>query len=274
VIAFGLCVSSEETYAAHAGPGIPIAAGPDAVVIKLYGQSSLFEGYNSILEEAARLPGLQGLVLLHDDLEIRDAQLLDKLRGLFAGDTIGLAGAVGARSVRSINWWEGERHGRVIWDGVAGEEGPRVEDFGAETTDVEAVDGLMMALSPWVVRNVRFDSHTFHGFSAADVDYCFTVRQRGRARGRERLRPLAPQPDEAPPLRTALPGGERPLAREVGHLAVLLAVGPPAPACGAAAAATAGGPEASDSPLARTPLSHLVGLTRPAEMRVSAGAEG
>src|SRR5215211_8901819 len=26
--------------------------------------------------------------------------------------------------------------------------------------------------------------------------------------------------------------------------------------------------------LARTPLSHLVGLTRPAEMRVSAGAEG
>ncbi|MFN8201198.1 MAG: hypothetical protein U0S48_01445, partial [Solirubrobacteraceae bacterium] len=39
---------------------------------------------------------------------------------------------------------------------------------------------LLMALSPWAVRNLRFDQGTYSGFHAYDVDFCFAARAVGR----------------------------------------------------------------------------------------------
>jgi hypothetical protein len=45
---------------------------------------------------------------------------------------------------------------------------------------VDALDGLLLVLSPWAVRNLRCDTATFSGFHAYDVDLCFAARAAGR----------------------------------------------------------------------------------------------
>ena len=180
MIVFGVCVSDEEQFAKYARPGIVRAAPAHPVVIERRGQKSIFSAYNSILQEAQGVPDLEALVLLHDDTEILDDSLHAKLRALFADESIGLAGAIGARGVTSLAWWEGDRRGRVIWNGPSLAHGPRVDDFGFETADVDCVDGLLLALSPWTVRNVAFDDEAFSGFHGYDVDFAFRVRQAGK----------------------------------------------------------------------------------------------
>ena len=179
MIAYGICIGSDERFTRFAEPGIVRAAGPDPVVLKRWGQKSLFAGYNSILDEARELPDLEALVLLHDDTELQDAGFEAKVRELFSDPSIGLAGAIGASLVTSLAWWEGERHGRASYDGSPGE-GPRVDDFGAETVDVDCVDGYLLVLSPWVVGHLRFDDQTFDGFDGYGVDLGFSVRRSGK----------------------------------------------------------------------------------------------
>src|SRR5205085_124080 len=55
-----------------------------------------------------------------------------------------------------------------------------VIDFGGGTHDVETVDGLVMALSPWAVRNLRFDEDSYEGFDAYDADFCAQARAAGK----------------------------------------------------------------------------------------------
>jgi hypothetical protein len=45
--------------------------------------------------------------------------------------------------------------------------------------EVDTLDGFLLVLSPWVVRNVRFDESLgqFHGY---DFDFCLQVRAAGR----------------------------------------------------------------------------------------------
>ena len=49
----------------------------------------------------------------------------------------------------------------------------------ARTGEVDTVDGFLIALSPWVVRNIRFDESLgqLHGY---DFDFCLQVREAGR----------------------------------------------------------------------------------------------
>jgi hypothetical protein len=49
----------------------------------------------------------------------------------------------------------------------------------AQTGEVETVDGFVLGLSPWTVRNVRFDESLgqLHGY---DFDFCLQVRSAGR----------------------------------------------------------------------------------------------
>ncbi len=179
MIAFGACIGSDERFARFAESGILRAAGPDPVVLKRWEQKSMFTAYNSILDEARELPDLEALVLLHDDTELQDDGLEAKLRELFSDPSIGLAGAIGASHVNSLMWWEGELHGRASWNGNPGGR-PRLSDYGAETVDVDCVDGFLMVLSPWVVEHVRFDDRTFSGFDGYGVDFGFSVRRSGK----------------------------------------------------------------------------------------------
>jgi hypothetical protein len=97
-------------------------------------------------------------------------------------------GVVGAVGVRTIAWWEGS----VTWASFThryselggGEQLALTWDTGdlpafAKTGEVDTVDGFVLVLSPWVVRNVRFDESLgqLHGY---DFDFCLSVREAGR----------------------------------------------------------------------------------------------
>jgi Glycosyltransferase like family len=111
-----------------------------------------------------------------------------KVRKALGDPEVGVVGCVGAIGVRSIAWWEGsvalasflhryEEHGggdlpafSWWWD-----EAPPY----ARTGEVDTLDGFLLVLSPWVVRNIRFDESLgqLHGY---DFDFCLQVRQAGR----------------------------------------------------------------------------------------------
>jgi Glycosyltransferase like family len=184
LIAFGSSVSGAEAYRRYAEPGVRLAAEADSEIYAFAAVEPIARTYNLVLEAAATREGLEALVLVHPHTEIVDPQFCAKVRQVLADPQVGVIGCSGSTGVRSIAWWEGavtsapvihryEEHGggelaAVSW---AHRDPPPAE--------VETVDGQLLVLSPWVVRNVRFDEALVlgHGF---DLDFCLQVRKQGR----------------------------------------------------------------------------------------------
>jgi Glycosyltransferase like family len=189
MIAFGSSITSPEVYERCAERGIRLVARPDSKVFARSAAGSIFRNYNAILDQAAALPNLEALVLVHQDAEIVDPDFCVKLRRALRDPEVGVVGCVGAIGVRSIAWWEGS----VTWASFThrygdadGEEVPSLSWNGAElppyarTGEVDTVDGFVMVLAPWTVRNIRFDEslgQLLHGY---DFDFCLQVREAGR----------------------------------------------------------------------------------------------
>jgi hypothetical protein len=187
MIAFGSPITAPEVYERYAKPGIEAVAEADSQVLAYRTAHSIFRIYNLILAKAAAFDDLEALVLVHQDTEIVDPEFCAKVRAALADPDVGVVGCIGAVGVRSLAWWEGSvtwasfihRYGEMgggdlpgfAWK--AGEMPPY-----ARTGDVDMVDGFLMVLSPWAVRNVRFDEAlgTLHGY---DVDFCLQVREAG-----------------------------------------------------------------------------------------------
>jgi hypothetical protein len=188
MIAFASSITSPETYERYAARGIRLAAEPDSDVMAFQAAGSIFRSYNLILDRAAEREDLEALVLLHQDAEIVEPEFCATLRRALAAPDVGVVGCVGAVDVRSIAWWEGS----VTWASF----NHRYEEMGggelpgftwdaddrpayARLGEVDTVDGFVLALSPWVVRNVRFDESlgNLHGY---DFDFCLQVREAGR----------------------------------------------------------------------------------------------
>lgn len=188
MIAFGTAITDPEAYQRYCEPGLRVAAEPDSKLLPRASAGSLFRTYNLILEEAAELDDLEALVLLHQDTELVDADFCPKVRVALRDPDVGVVGCVGALGVRNIGWWEGS----VTWASFI----HRYQEFGggdlpafswekdklppyASTGEVDTVDGFLMALSPWTVRNIRFDESLglLHGY---DLDLCLQVREAGR----------------------------------------------------------------------------------------------
>jgi hypothetical protein len=140
------------------------------------------------MERTATLDDLEALVLVHQDAEIADADFIPKLRETLKDPEVGVVGCVGAIGVRSIAWWEGS----VTWASfthrygeLGGGELPAFSWNGqklppyAHTGEVDTIDGFVLCLSPWVVRNIRFDESLgqLHGY---DFDFCLQVRHAGK----------------------------------------------------------------------------------------------
>jgi Glycosyltransferase like family len=187
MIAFGSSITSRDLYGLCAERGIRLAAEPDTAVLARPAVGSIFAGYNQILEEAAALEGLEGLVLLHQDTEIVDPHFCSKLRRVLEDPEVGVVGCVGAIGVRSIAWWEGS----ITWASFI----HRYPEFGGgdfpsmtwdelppygQLGEVDTVDGFVLGLSPWVVRNVRFDESLGQALHGYDFDFCLQVRAAGR----------------------------------------------------------------------------------------------
>jgi hypothetical protein len=174
VIAFASCIGSMERFTRHAAPALQRALEPDSQFAELTTDTSILEVYNEALEHFAGVEELEALVLLHDDVEILDPEhFCERVRTVLSDPEIAIAGAVGARGVTGLNWWDGEVAGAVI-------EPRGFLEGDLEDREVDAVDGLLMVLSPWAVQHLRCDTATFHGSHASDVDLCFPARAAGR----------------------------------------------------------------------------------------------
>ena len=188
MIVFASSITDPGVYRACAEPGIRRAAEPDSEVLANAAAGSIFRSYNLILDMVAGRDDLEALVLVHQDAEIASPDLCATLRRAVSDPEVGVVGCVGAVGVRSIAWWEGS----VTWASfthryreLGGGELPALSwapgdlPAFAHTGEVDTVDGFVLALSPWVVRNVRFDESLgqLHGY---DLDFCLQVRAAGR----------------------------------------------------------------------------------------------
>ena len=166
MITYGVCIGPSDSYEWVCRPSLPSAA----IVSERRQQSSIFQAYNSILEELTALSNLEAVVLLHDDVEL-GPRFEDDVRGALTTGA-GVIGAIGSLHPPSIEWWKGETRGRVI-------ETRRSLDYGGGAHDVDTVDGFVMVLSPDCARTVRFDERTYRGFHGYDIDYCYEAKRAG-----------------------------------------------------------------------------------------------
>ena len=172
MLAFGCCVGPSGKFESGLLPSLRRYL-PGALVIARRGQRSIFAGYNSIMDEAATLDGLEGLILVHDDVVFRDGATEAAVRTALGGGGVGLVGAVGGSGQRELSWWTCDRLlGHV-------EHTTHRDDFGRGTVDADVVDGLIMAASPWVVHNVRMDGRGYPAFHGYDGELCSLVRRSG-----------------------------------------------------------------------------------------------
>jgi glycosyl transferase family 2 len=188
MIAFGSAITEPAVYERHAGPGIEAAAEPDSARLVFRATSSIFRSYNLILDRAAPRDDLEALVLVHQDTEIVDPEFCAKVRRALADPDVAIVGCIGATGVRSIAWWEGSvtwasfihRYAELGGGDLPGFSWPTADRPAfARTGEVDVVDGFLLVLSPWAVRNLRFDESlgSLHGY---DVDICLQARAAGR----------------------------------------------------------------------------------------------
>jgi Glycosyltransferase like family len=185
MIAFGCSIIMPEVYERRAKVGIELAAEPDSQIYTHAACGSVARSFNLMLDRAAALDDLEALVLLHEDVEIVDRDFCAKLRRALEDSQVAVVGCVGARDVRDIAWWDGSvtwtsatyhygelGGGQLLWTRDGGE---AVRAPG----EVDSVYGVVLVLSPWVVRSLRFDESIgiLHGY---DFDICRQARAAGR----------------------------------------------------------------------------------------------
>jgi Glycosyltransferase like family len=196
LIAFGTAITEPELYARYAEPGIRLASEPDSEIVSHANGASIFRNYNLMLDLAAGRDDLEALVLLHQDAELVDPDFCQKVRRALSDPEVAIVGCAGAIGVRSIAWWTGS----VTWasfthryDEFGGGEIPalswRPEEIPsyAHRGEVDAIDGVVMVMSPWAVRELRFDESLgqLHGY---DFDICQQARAAGKKVVTEDLR--------------------------------------------------------------------------------------
>ncbi|HYH60785.1 MAG TPA: glycosyltransferase [Solirubrobacterales bacterium] len=185
MIAFGTAVTDPETYERCAMPGIQRASEPDSLVLHHGTAGSVFRNYNVLLDEAGAREDLEALVLLHQDVELADDDFGDRIRAVLEDPDVAVIGCAGAVGVRSIAWWQGairwaslthrysEHTGgefpALAWD-------PDAVPAHATPGEVDSIDGLVIVLSAWAVRNLRFDESlgNLHGY---DFDICMQAKE-------------------------------------------------------------------------------------------------
>lgn len=179
MLAFGCATTSEQEYFACAAPTIERISEPSSLALRRHGWDSIQEPYNDMLTEAGRHRDLEALVLLHQDLSIADPHFAARVRALLAADErVAVIGAVGARNVPGLAWWEGDcLTGRVETPCLV--PGGTVVDHARGVREVDAIDGILIVLSAWAVRELRFD-RALGPFDGYDADICLQARARGR----------------------------------------------------------------------------------------------
>lgn len=138
----------------------------------------IFPTLDSFIHRAREQKSTEALVLLHDDLELRDPAFASKMRHAFKVPDVAIVGCIGARGVRSLSWWEGSpRFGHAV-DGLHG-----VYEWGfgeGDPCDVDSVDGMLLILSPWAIHNLELAGLGYCGLHGYAEELCFQARARGK----------------------------------------------------------------------------------------------
>lgn len=170
-IAIGLCIGPSGKYEQYAAPSIA-AVHPEAPIYERRDQRSIFEAYNSIIDEHRSARPENPLILIHEDVELLER--LDRIEQMLEPD-VAIIGTIGGRGVQSVRWFRAaERFGRAP-DTVNGD-----NHHSDGEHDVDIVDGLFLALSPWATKHLRFDEDSFTGFHGYDADICMQARAAGK----------------------------------------------------------------------------------------------
>lgn len=172
-IIFATCFSGVgETYRRVALPHIEqVAEAGDLIVSRPGDVHGICAVYNAFLA-TARVTPCDALVLVQDDVEIHDPEFRTKVLTALEVAGAAIVGAVGAREVSGLDWWAGSGVGQVYET-----RGPIA--FPERSGPVDAVDGLLLALSPAAIARLAFDEVQFPRFHGYDVDICFSARQQG-----------------------------------------------------------------------------------------------
>lgn len=166
-------MSDRAVFARFAEPSLESIREPDSRLSVRTGYDSIQRPYNEILDEAREVAGLEGVVLIHQDMELNDASLLARMRPLLREPRVGVIGLLGARGVLPHIWWEAEAL-------FGTSRTPLVERRHSHGPyEVEAVDGALLVLAPWVASELRFDEALAGDFHGYDVDLCLRVRAAG-----------------------------------------------------------------------------------------------
>lgn len=169
----GVVKSPSSTFEHVAKPALDRFQELDTQILTVQGAGSIAKAYNDILDRCnENFPDAEGLVLLHQDVEITDAEFFPRLRADLRDPSVGLVGILGATGVRSLVYWRADVRGFV-------RERHRTLDFGRGRHEVDAVDGMLLALAPQVFKRLRFDDDLCRGFHGYDIDFSFTVRAAG-----------------------------------------------------------------------------------------------
>ena len=190
MILYGCAVTDGDVFARCAEAGVRRLSGAGGELLAQPSVGSVARNYNLLCERAAEHEDLEALVLLHQDVEIVDLGFPQTVRDALADPDVAIVGCAGAVGVRGLAWWEGS----ITWASVT----QRYEEFGGGgeipgiswrrddhergyvgTGEVDAIDGCLIVLSPWAVRNLRFDEQLArrHGY---DVDICLQARAADR----------------------------------------------------------------------------------------------
>lgn len=184
MIAFGCAVQEPDAYRDHAEPGIALASEPGSAVHVIAATTSVCRNLNLLLDQAARDEDLEALVLVDEDAQIADPELCAKVRTALADPDVAVIGCVGATGVGGLAWWDASlNRGRVIhrYARYGGGELPAFAwaRTGAPPAEVDVVAGLLLVLSAWAVRSLRFDEGLAQGVGY-DLDICIRAREAGK----------------------------------------------------------------------------------------------
>ena len=184
VIVFASSITDPAAYDAYARPGIRVVAEPASDVLALEAAGGVCRSNNLLLEVAARREDLEALVLVEEHVEPTDPGLCGKVRAALSDPEVAVVGWMGATGVSSIAWWDGRIScGPVVvrYEEHGGGELPACGWTAVHRPphEVDSVDGRLIALSPWAVRELRFDERLSIGFGY-DLDFCLRVREAGR----------------------------------------------------------------------------------------------
>ena len=185
MIAFGCVVEDRVAVEYYAAPGIERAAEANSEVHLIGARRNRARNWNLLLDLAARNAALEALVLVHPHAQITDPKLCERIRAVLASEPdVAVMGAAGARCPSSPAWWTGtvvSADVRLRYQEHGGGELPRWAPFDPlpAPSDVDVVEGSLLILSAWAVRNLRFDERLPAGHGC-DVDLSLQAREHGK----------------------------------------------------------------------------------------------